>query len=594
MQARFEHFAGDGRRGGSAGAVFDEQHADDDARVKRRRERREPGVGVARFVGRPLAACRARFRGARFASRPLPARGVQARLQFRGAGLAGDRRPRGSPRRCRCRRARRRSSGGAPCARRRRSSPARPRRRGAPGVNVGVGPAPAVGDRRRDGRHLERAGQHLTLADRRRADVEFALDLRGRAAACSRRRPRSPVRWLKPKRSAVATRRARAELDAERREHRVAGHREGQFERAAAFLAVGVVQLDPVERGVGRVREDAVRVGDAAPASTPVTVTILKVDPGGCRLSRPMPATARICPVEGASRRSRRLAAERGHRGALHRGGDRAANGRRAGAGRDATRARACPREQLAARGSRAGGRRAPARGRSRPTIASAGTPSASSACAPRGGDRADRAEHRARQFPERRAAIEPARAALPPRLPAGLSASTLPSRASSVARRGSVVRRLSSSPGRSPGKASERDQAMRAPSPPVRRPSARRRARACRTGGCARAREPRRAPPGASRGLPGDAQARGGGGGAGPCGRRRRSSLSEVALPRGGVDVGVHRRRSRPCVQARTKLAASACAEEEVVARADDRADRKRHARQRDHRARAAQALAA
>ena len=29
-------------------------------------------------------------------------------------------------------------------------------------------------------------------------------------------------------------------------------------------------------------------------------VTILNVDPGGCRLSRPMPATARICPLEGA------------------------------------------------------------------------------------------------------------------------------------------------------------------------------------------------------------------------------------------------------------------------------------------------------
>ena len=48
-----------------------------------------------------------------------------------------------------------------------------------------------------------------------------------------------------------------------------------------------------------------------------------------------------------------------------------------------------------------------------------------------------------------------------------GLSASTLPSRASSVARRGRAVRRLSSSPGRRPGNASERDQAMRVPSPP-------------------------------------------------------------------------------------------------------------------------------
>lgn len=41
-----------------------------------------------------------------------------------------------------------------------------------------------------------------------------------------------------------------------------------------------------------------------------------------------------------------------------------------------------------------------------------------------------------------------------------------LPSRASSVARCGSVVRRPSVSPGRRPGKASERDHATRTPSP--------------------------------------------------------------------------------------------------------------------------------
>ena len=39
-------------------------------------------------------------------------------------------------------------------------------------------------------------------------------------------------------------------------------------------------------------------------------------------------------------------------------------------------------------------------------------------------------------------------------------SASTLPSLASSVARAGSVMRRLSSSPGRRPGNATERDHA--------------------------------------------------------------------------------------------------------------------------------------
>ncbi len=49
---------------------------------------------------------------------------------------------------------------------------------------------------------------------------------------------------------------------------------------------------------------------------------------------------------------------------------------------------------------------------------------------------------------------------------PGGLSASTLPLRASSVARRGRLVRRVSSSPGRTPGNSSERVQAMRVPAP--------------------------------------------------------------------------------------------------------------------------------
>ena len=45
---------------------------------------------------------------------------------------------------------------------------------------------------------------------------------------------------------------------------------------------------------------------------------------------------------------------------------------------------------------------------------------------------------------------------------PGGLSASTLPSRASTVARRGSVVLRNNSSPGCRPGNVNERDHATR------------------------------------------------------------------------------------------------------------------------------------
>ena len=53
VQSGFEHLAGHGRGGGAAGAVFHEQHADDDPRVQRRGEGGEPGVGVARFARRP-------------------------------------------------------------------------------------------------------------------------------------------------------------------------------------------------------------------------------------------------------------------------------------------------------------------------------------------------------------------------------------------------------------------------------------------------------------------------------------------------------------------------------------------------------------
>src|ERR1700691_1360168 len=66
-QSRFEHFARDRCRGGAAGAVFDEEHADDDAGMQCGRERREPGVVIARFAGRARAARGVRFAGAAFA-----------------------------------------------------------------------------------------------------------------------------------------------------------------------------------------------------------------------------------------------------------------------------------------------------------------------------------------------------------------------------------------------------------------------------------------------------------------------------------------------------------------------------------------------
>ena len=74
-----------------------------------------------------------------------------------------------------------------------------------------------------------------------------------------------------------------AERRAERREDRVARDRERLRERAAAVLAVGVVELDAAQRsstvayGIRRLRGRR-----ACASSAPVSVMILNVEPGGC------------------------------------------------------------------------------------------------------------------------------------------------------------------------------------------------------------------------------------------------------------------------------------------------------------------------
>ena len=99
------------------------------------------------------------------------------------------------------------------------------------------------------------------------------------------------------------------------------------------------------------------------------------------------------------------------------------------------------------------------------PTSASLGTPSASSA--------ARRALETGPTVPSAAFATSPSgesRVVSPDggdtAAPAGLSASTLPSRASSVARRGSVTVLDSASPGRSPGNRSVCDQRTRSAPP--------------------------------------------------------------------------------------------------------------------------------
>src|SRR6201999_3700975 len=99
-----------------------------------------------------------------------------------------------------------------------------------------------LADRRRDERHLQRRRLHLALADRRRADRQIVADLvrrrdrRGRLAREDRVLVEAEL--LRGGDEVL-----RAQLRAERREDAVAGVRERAAQRAAARLAVGVLDL---------------------------------------------------------------------------------------------------------------------------------------------------------------------------------------------------------------------------------------------------------------------------------------------------------------------------------------------------------------
>ena len=111
-------------------------------------------------------------------------------------------------------------------------------------ANVGAGRRPPSAIVGRHRRHLQRRRQDLALADRGRADLQFALDRvrRGQAALA---RPRHARVLVEAEVFGHRDQPRRAELDPERREDRVARDREGELQRAAAFLAVGVVQSTP-------------------------------------------------------------------------------------------------------------------------------------------------------------------------------------------------------------------------------------------------------------------------------------------------------------------------------------------------------------
>ena len=145
--------------------------------------------------------------------------------------------------------------------------------------------------------HLQRRRQHPALADRGRADGEVVADLL-RLGHRRARGPASAGSALKPNFSAVATSRFGPQPGAERGEDRVAGVGEGVLQRAAARLAVGVLQLDALEHGRGL--DGELGRGLATPASSaPDEVMILNVEPGGWGAEEAMPASASTSPVLG-------------------------------------------------------------------------------------------------------------------------------------------------------------------------------------------------------------------------------------------------------------------------------------------------------
>ena len=124
-----------------------------------------------------------------------------------------------------------------------------------------VRPAPAQADGRSDRRHLQRRGLHAALADRRRADGQVVADLAGgRDGALGR--PRDVRRCVEAEALGGGDEALRAELGAERREDRVARLGEGDDERAAAGLAVGVLELDALRAPPRLHRVGLLRVRD--------------------------------------------------------------------------------------------------------------------------------------------------------------------------------------------------------------------------------------------------------------------------------------------------------------------------------------------
>ena len=101
---------------------------------------------------------------------------------------------------------------------------------------------------------------------------------------------------LKPNRSAVRTSRSGPSSAPRGAKTELQECAKDSISVAAARLAVGVLQLDALERGRRLHREVSCGRVISAPRARPASVMILNVEPGGCRPERPIPAAATTSP----------------------------------------------------------------------------------------------------------------------------------------------------------------------------------------------------------------------------------------------------------------------------------------------------------
>ena len=196
---------------------------------------------------------------------------------------------------------------------------ARKRRVSAPLSSVGRGAHAAGADRGRHERHLQRRGQHLALADGRRADREVVADLGG-GGIVERAAPTGPGSWLKPKRSAVSTRCSAPSFAPSGAKTELQECCEADSAASLlARLAVGVLDLDALDRRPPSGSGTCPSAWPLLASRTPASVTILNVLPG--RLRRRL----------GDAGQRQNLAVALGARPRSRRSGRRAPRRRRAG-----------------------------------------------------------------------------------------------------------------------------------------------------------------------------------------------------------------------------------------------------------------------